>query len=84
MPCKRACPGALRIRVNCVSPGLTETPMGEQTLAGLPAGYAESRLLSRRAASPEEIARCIVFLASPASGFVFGATLDVNGGRDLR
>jgi 3-oxoacyl-[acyl-carrier protein] reductase len=75
---------APRIRVNCVSPGVTETPMGEQTLAGLPAGYAESRLLSRRVASPEEIARCIVFLASPASSFVYGATLDVNGGRDLR
>jgi 3-oxoacyl-[acyl-carrier protein] reductase len=35
-------------------------------------------------AEPEEIARVIVFLASPAASFVYGATFDVNGGRDLR
>jgi len=75
---------APRVRVNCVSPGLTITPMGELTLAGLAAGYAQSKLLSARLATPDEIARCIVFLASPASSFVYGACLDVNGGRDLR
>jgi 3-oxoacyl-[acyl-carrier protein] reductase len=75
---------APRVRVNCVAPGLTITPMGEQTLAGLAEGYAESKLLAGRAATPDEIARCIVFLASPASSFMYGACLDVNGGRDLR
>jgi len=75
---------APRIRVNCVAPGLTITPMGELTLAGLAEGYAESKLLASRAATPAEIARCIVFLASPAATFVYGACLDVNGGRDLR
>jgi 3-oxoacyl-[acyl-carrier protein] reductase len=75
---------APRVRVNCVSPGLTLTPMGELTLQGLAEGYAASRLLSARVATPDEIARCIVFLASPASSFVYGACLDVNGGRDLR
>lgn len=75
---------APRVRVNCVSPGLTQTPMGELTLAGLPAGYSESRLLAGRVAAPDEIASCIAFLASPASSFVYGACLDVNGGRDLR
>jgi len=75
---------APRIRVNCVAPGLTLTPMGELTLAGLAEGYAESKLLAGRAATPDEIARCIVFLASPAAAFVYGACLDVNGGRDLR
>jgi len=75
---------APRIRVNCVAPGLTLTPMGELTLAGLAERYAESKLLAGRAATPDEIARCIVFLASPAATFVYGACLDVNGGRDLR
>jgi 3-oxoacyl-[acyl-carrier protein] reductase len=75
---------APRIRVNCVAPGLTLTAMGEQTLAGLPEGYAQSRLLAGRAATPAEIARCIVFMASPAASFAYGACLDVNGGRDLR
>jgi 3-oxoacyl-[acyl-carrier protein] reductase len=35
-------------------------------------------------AAPEEIARCIVFLASPAASFTYRACQDVNGGRDLR
>ena len=75
---------APRVRVNCVSPGLTLTPMGELTMAGLAPGYAESRLLAGRVASPQEVASCIAFLASPVSSFVYGACLDVNGGRDLR
>lgn len=75
---------APRVRVNCVSPGVTSTPMGERTLAGLAENYAASRLLAARIAAPDEIARCIVFVASPAASFVYGACLDVNGGRDLR
>ncbi len=72
------------IRVNCVAPGITLTEMGAQTTAALPAGYAREKLLLQRFAEPLEIAKCIVFLASPASSFITGATLDVNGGRDLR
>ena len=72
------------IRVNCVAPGMTLTEMGRQTATGLPPDYAKTKLLLQRFAEPEEIARCIVFLASPASSFITGATLDVNGGRYLR
>ena len=71
------------IRVNCVSPGLTRTTMGEMTVAGT-ADNLVGKLLTGRIAEPEEIARVIVFLASPAASFVHGATFDVNGGRDLR
>jgi 3-oxoacyl-[acyl-carrier protein] reductase len=72
------------IRVNCVAPGMTLTEMGRQTATGLPPDYAKTKLLLERFAEPEEIARCIVFLASPAASFITGATLDVNGGRYLR
>jgi 3-oxoacyl-[acyl-carrier protein] reductase len=72
------------IRVNCVAPGITLTSMGEKTAESLPPDYAQTRLLAGRFASPQEIARCIVFLASPAAAFIVGATIDVNGGRDLR
>jgi 3-oxoacyl-[acyl-carrier protein] reductase len=72
------------VRVNCVAPGMTLTEMGRQTAASLPADYAQQKLLVQRFAEPREIAQCIVFLASPVAGFVTGATLDVNGGRDLR
>jgi len=51
---------------------------------GLPADYAQTKLLSGRFAEPEEIARAIAFLASPLVGFITGATLDINGGRELR
>ena len=75
---------APRIRVNCVTPGLTMTPMGLDTIAALDPDYARNKMLLQRFAAPEEIAQVIVFLASPANSFMTGATVDVNGGRDLR
>jgi 3-oxoacyl-[acyl-carrier protein] reductase len=75
---------APRVRVNCVAPGIALTPMGEATIDGLAPDYAATRLLAGRFAAAEEIARVIVFLLSPAASFIFGATLDVNGGRLLR
>ena len=75
---------APRIRVNCIAPGITLTEMGAETTAALPDDYAEKKLLAGRFAAPEEIARWIVFTASPAAGFAHGATIDLNGGRVLR
>jgi 3-oxoacyl-[acyl-carrier protein] reductase len=75
---------APRVRVNCVAPGITLTPMGLDTVESLAPDYAQKKLLVQRYASPEEIARCIVFVASPVAGFMTGATIDINGGRDLR
>ena len=75
---------APRIRVNCVTPGLTMTPMGQETIAALEPDYAKNKMLLQRYATPEEIAQVIVFLASPLNSFMTGATVDVNGGRELR
>jgi 3-oxoacyl-[acyl-carrier protein] reductase len=75
---------APRIRVNCVSPGITITPMGEDTIASLIPDYAEKKIPVRRYASADEIARCIAFVASPVAGFMTGATIDINGGREMR
>ena len=72
------------IRVNCVAPGLTRTEMGNEAIDSLEDDYAERKLLAGRFATPDEIAKSIVFLASPAAGFIFGATIDINGGRELR
>jgi 3-oxoacyl-[acyl-carrier protein] reductase len=58
--------------------------MGHNTIESLPADYAEKKLLVQRFATPEEIARCIVFVASPIAGFMTGATIDINGGREIR
>ncbi len=75
---------APRLRVNCVAPGITLTPMGVNTVESLAPDYAQKKLLVQRYATPDEIARCIVFIASPVTGFMTGATFDINGGRDLR
>ena len=72
------------IRVNCVAPGLTKTDMGRGTINFLPDGYLETNLLSKRAANPLEIANIIAFMVSPLSGFIYGETINVNGGRDFR
>ena len=75
---------APRVRVNCVAPGLTITPMGQDAIKALAPDYAQKKLLLQRYATSEEIARCIAFVASPLTGFMTGATIDINGGRELR
>jgi len=72
--------GPSGVRVNAVSPGPTRTEgtavMGDgvdQLAAMAPAG---------RAASPDEIAAAIVYLASDDASFVHGAILAVDGGRN--
>jgi 3-oxoacyl-[acyl-carrier protein] reductase len=74
---------APRIRVNCVAPGLTLTPMGQATMVSLPEDYPQRKIPLGRFAQPDEIARCIVFVASPVAGFMTGTTIDVDGGRAL-
>jgi len=73
------------IRVNVVSPGLTETAglndlfgggeaaegAKDHMIAGIPAG---------RIGQPEDVAGAVLFLASPDSGFVNGIELFVDGG----
>jgi len=68
------------IRVNCVAPGTTDTPMTSVVFsAGDAAGFRSSIPLGRMG-RPDEIAAAIVFLASPAASFITGETVNVNGG----
>jgi 3-oxoacyl-[acyl-carrier protein] reductase len=76
--------GPHHIGVTTVAPGWTETDMAAETLAG-PRGdeiRAESPL--GRVATPEEVAKAVVYLASPEAEFTTGAVLDVNGASHLR
>lgn len=76
-----------RIRVNTIHPGPTDTQFQrdiEVTATGAPAAEAarlfETRIPLARHASPEEIARSVLYLASQDSEFVTGVTLPVDGG----
>jgi NAD(P)-dependent dehydrogenase (short-subunit alcohol dehydrogenase family) len=72
--------GASNIRVNCVTPGLIATDINkgkipedkrQGILDGIPLG---------RIGEPNDVAGCVVFLASDLSKYCTGITLDVNGG----
>jgi 3-oxoacyl-[acyl-carrier protein] reductase len=75
---------APHVRVNCVAPGITLTPMGEDTVAHLPEDYAQKSLLLQRYATSRRVAQLVVVVASPVSEYMTGATVDVNSGRYLR
>lgn len=68
------------ITANAICPGYIGTDMvmavpekvRESIIAQIPAG---------RLGEPEEIARCVVFLASDDSGFINGSTISANGGQ---
>jgi len=77
--------GDRNIRVNCLCPGVTQTPMLEQGInkAQDPAArrrYLEQEVPLKRIGRPEEIAKGALFLASNDSSFMNGATLVIDGG----
>ena len=72
------------IYVTTVAPGFVETDMAAELLGG-PAGdsiRAQSPL--GRAATPDEVARVVVFLATPGAEATTGTVVDVNGASYLR
>ncbi len=76
--------GADGIRVNAILPGGTDTPMG-RAAADTPeaAAFVESLHALKRIATPEEIARSVLHLASDASSFMTGAAILVDGGLSI-
>lgn len=69
------------IRVNAIAPGYVRTPMTAHTLDTPEAGAAiRSKTALARAAHPSEIGGAAVYLASPASSYVTGHVLMVDGG----
>jgi 3-oxoacyl-[acyl-carrier protein] reductase len=71
--------GPSGVRVNCVSPGMTETSLIGDIPEKVQLLVARQTPL-RRLAQPEDVAAAVAYLASADSAFVTGHTLRVNGG----
>jgi len=67
------------IRVNCVLPGLIQTPMSADADVAMVEGYKKITPLGRLG-RPEEVAEVIVFLLSDRSSYMVGACVEVSGG----
>jgi 3-oxoacyl-[acyl-carrier protein] reductase len=70
------------IRVNAVAPGYVQTDMTEELNAEQREGILKAIPLGR-VGTPEEIANAVVFLASPASQYITGQVLVVDGGMGM-
>ena len=69
------------ITVNAVAPGY----IGTEMVRAVPEDVLKSKILPLipvgRLGEPEEVARCVVFLAGDDAGFITGSTLSANGGQ---
>lgn len=68
------------IRINAVSPGQILTPMLAPSVALLPPGFYERRILLERLGTPDEIARAVRFLMSDEARYITATELVVDGG----
>jgi NAD(P)-dependent dehydrogenase (short-subunit alcohol dehydrogenase family) len=73
------------IRANCVCPGRVETEFVKKRIAEYPdpeKAYREMAATQAigRMATPDEIAACILYLASDEAAFVTGTALEIDGG----
>lgn len=71
--------GPFGITANCVAPGRILTEMAMQAGEEVNRHYAE-QIPVKRIGTPEEVGKAVAFLCAESSGFINGATIDVNGG----
>jgi 3-oxoacyl-[acyl-carrier protein] reductase len=71
--------GSRNITVNCVAPGFIETDMTRALTEEQVRKLVETVPLGRLG-RVEDVAQAVLFLCSPAAGYITGATLHVNGG----
>ena len=71
----------VNVTVNAICPGY----IGTEMVQAMPKEVLDKRIIPQipagRLGTPEEIARCVVFLAADESGFITGSTLTANGGQ---
>jgi 3-oxoacyl-[acyl-carrier protein] reductase len=72
------------IYVTTVAPGFVDTDMAAPFLDGAAGDAIRAQSPLNRAATAQEVARVVVFLASPGAEYMTGAIVDVNGASYLR
>jgi NAD(P)-dependent dehydrogenase (short-subunit alcohol dehydrogenase family) len=76
--------GHANIRVNCIAPGLVRTDFAKALLDNPKAADFVKRITPLgRAGEPDDIAGVVCFLAAPASRFITGQTVVVDGGATI-
>lgn len=80
---------AFNIRVNCVAPGIVETPIHNLAKLNIEARAKQSELMHSlqplaRMGKPSDIAEAVYFLGSDASSWTTGSILDVDGGINIK
>lgn len=74
--------GSYNVNVNCIAPGLIDTPLTQRTFAKSPAFNSMiDKIPKGRMGSAEEVARAVLFLVSEDSEYITGVTLRVDGGQ---
>jgi 3-oxoacyl-[acyl-carrier protein] reductase len=76
--------GPENITVNCVCPGPINTGMTSAIADGDKVVFAKRRTALRRYGAPEEVAHGTLGLVLPASQYITGVTLPVDGGLTIR
>jgi 3-oxoacyl-[acyl-carrier protein] reductase len=75
--------GIQGITVNCIAPGMCETPLIGDIPEKIQLIIARQTPL-RRLAKPEDVANAVGFLVSESADFITGQSIDVNGGIRMR
>ena len=76
--------GSEGITVNCICPGPINTGMTQAIPDDAKAEFARRRVALKRYADPEEVAQATLSLVLPASSFITGVALPVDGGLTIR
>lgn len=74
------------IRVNCIHPGVIETPLlktSNETFSEEDLDNLKKKYPLKRFGQPEDVARCAVYLLSDASSFMTGSSILLDGGFSL-
>jgi NAD(P)-dependent dehydrogenase (short-subunit alcohol dehydrogenase family) len=73
--------GPAGVRVNTVRPGVTRSDMAAGLIdnPAIQAAYL-TRVPLRRVGAAEDVAEAVLFLSTPASGYITGQLIDVDGG----